>query len=131
MERRTHERYTAAYPLEWAEEESVDTCEIENISKGGVSFFVRGNSKNTGDRVTVRVFLKKRMFSLESEIMYIRPISGEIYNIGVKFTSPAAEFEKIFDNEIEEISQYQREFTVYNNHKILDFRNASEAYLKK
>ena len=81
------------------------------------------------EKISVRIFLKNRMFNLKALVVHAKKLKESLYKIGAKFLNIPEEFHKTLEKEIEEITQFRRECNLYN-HKDLSFEKASKEYLK-
>jgi hypothetical protein len=129
MERRSAKRYPAVYPLETGTSYMVSRVNMFDISTSGVSF-ASGKDLGKNTAIQIKLFLKSRMFPLEAIVVRSRKLKEGLYNIGVTFIDPPAEFEPVLSKEIDEIVQHHRERRLYQRDDI-SFTHASREYLDK
>ena len=128
-ERRKFNRYQAQYPAEEAIQNRKRSFSMVNVGNGGAAFTATGEVSKD-EKITLKIYLRNRMFTLDMVVVYEKPSKGEMHNIGGKFLSVPKEFREAFSREIEEIQNLQKEQLRYKK-KILSFKEASIKYLKK
>jgi len=127
-ERRKWRRYNIAYPVEGGEGSIKNSISLLDISRGGIAFTTT-EEVCENDKVNLRIFLKNKMFDLETIVVYSNKLKNNVYNIGAKFFEPPKDFYPTFEKEIEEIVQFHRECNLYQ-HKNLSFKKTSKEYLR-
>lgn len=126
-ERRREKRYPVAYPLEIDRKDGSHELALVDVSKGGVAFSV-SRELHPNDKVSIKVFLKKRMFNLSAIVVHVKRLREDLYSIGAMFLEVPKSFEEMFDKELKEITQYHRESNLYKR-RSLTFESASKEYL--
>lgn len=126
-ERRKHKRFSPAYAIDWRDAEKDPNLELIDISKGGVAI-TSSKKPLPGQILTIKVFLRKRMFILEAKAVYVAPCGEGLFRIGAEFTSRPEEFLESFEREIEEINTICREKILHDKPPV-SFYEASKEYL--
>ncbi|MDD5633799.1 MAG: PilZ domain-containing protein [Candidatus Omnitrophica bacterium] len=127
-ERRKWKRYPIAYPVEQGDELTDIVFDTVDISQGGVSFCCTQPLK-FDEKLSMRIFLKKKMFFIEAVIVYTKKLKDNFYAIGAKFNNCPEDFPVMLQKEIAEITILHKENNLYKN-KSTSFRETSEEYLK-
>jgi hypothetical protein len=127
-ERRKHKRYSIAYPVEGvAVNENFDDSLLD-LSREGISFIGNGDIAK-GTAISIRLFLKKRMFNLAARVIHVKRLKTGNFIIGARFINSPGEFKSLFAEEIEDIKQMHRGLTL-REHKETSFKGVSRRYLK-
>ncbi|MFH1877599.1 MAG: PilZ domain-containing protein [Candidatus Omnitrophota bacterium] len=125
-ERRKWKRYNIAYPAESAEDKK--ELILTDVSKGGISFNV-DRKVDENEKITLKLFLKKKMYSIKAFVVHAKKLKNDIYKIGATFLEVPKDFPEELEREVEEITQFHRECNLYKN-RDLSFERASIEYLR-
>ncbi len=101
--------------------------DMVNISRGGIAF-ISERAMREQERLKIRIFLKKKMFKITAEVVYIKNHEENMYCVGAKFFDFPKEFPLMLEKELDEIIQIHREYNFYKR-KNLSFKTASLKYL--
>ena len=129
QERRKHKRYTVAYPIEFDRLKVSSGLMLVDVSNGGVAFNATEELK-PDDMVSVKLFMKNRMFTLPAVVVRINKQRQDLYNVGARFIETPREFVELLEKEIKEITQHHRESNLYQR-RDLTFEKASKEYLER
>ena len=127
-ERRQWKRYEAAYPVEADNTEDIDIINVIDVSKGGIGYETH-SSLGKDEEITLRIFLKKRMFRLKAVVAYSKRLKENDYTVGIQFIDPPEDFLPTLEKELNDITQAYREKKLYK-HKDTSFKDSSKEYLK-
>ena len=125
-ERRAYPRYNAAYCAEQDKGRERKLVQLEDISKGGTSFITE-ESLHKEQKLSLRLFLRNKMFEMEVIVAYAENLDGGLCGIGAQFIDPSDEFVKMLETEMNEIEDRQQE----RGHDGETFRKASIEYQKR
>lgn len=127
-ERRQWKRYEVAYPIE-RDDEGDNPLAVQDISRGGISF-VSCNDIEDNEKVSLQIFLKKKMFNVRALVVYTERNSEQNIVVGAKFLNPSEEFLELLNKEIEAIVTFRRESS-RQTHKTISFNEAADKFLKQ
>jgi len=125
-ERRINERFPISYFMEESGARE-NVLKLLDISKGGVCFSSSKKLQNS-EEIVLKVYLKKKMFSVEIKTVYLKPTDDNKYIVGAKFCNLADNFQDALSGEIADIDQLINSKIVYQK-KDISFREASNEYL--
>lgn len=126
-ERRKHKRYPVSYPIEQDRQKRECALTLVDVSKGGVAFNSQQELREN-EKIDLKIFLKRRMFSVAAMVVHAKKLQDDLYNAGAVFLETPEDFHDILEKEIEEITQHHRESNLYRRRN-LTFQKASEEYL--
>ncbi|MDD4957298.1 MAG: PilZ domain-containing protein [Candidatus Omnitrophica bacterium] len=126
-ERRKWKRHKVTYPVEFDDKSSEQYLEIVDLSAGGMAFTFQENLKERKS-LPMRIYLKKKMFCVKATPVYSEEVPEKKFVIGAKFEDPTEDFLNVLDLEIREISDFRKEFNLYNG-KNISFEQACMEYL--
>ena len=128
-ERRKFKRYPIAYPIEHEEQHDKTLLALVNVSENGLAF-TSEDEVHVKENIALNIFLKKRMFTIEAEVVHAHPRKKDnSYSVGARFVKVPEDFHKILIQEVDDITQFCRESNLYQN-KNLSLKKASVKYLK-
>lgn len=127
-ERRTSTRYQAAYAAEACARSGGKIVSLEDISAGGAAFKTTQALKKD-EAFCLKVFLKKRMFTIGAIVRYAREITEKTNRIGAIFTDLPGDFREQLETELEDIEQIRK--SDKGREREIDFRVASIEYQKR
>ena len=119
-------RHAAGLPIEIALGDLVAHKKeyLNNISFGGLSFKSR-ESVETGTLINIRIPLVRPMFTATGKVAWCRK-EGAVFNVGVKFVTPADGFKIRMLEQICHIETYKKELRKTAGHHVTGEQAALE-----